>query len=248
MPTMEEYANQPPEARLARAARTADDLAAAIRGRDDAAVSTRPDGKNWSAKEVICHLRDTEESFMARFDVIMAMDDPSSPQSRPAREERQYCATTSRRRCRLPQAARGDARLLSPSRATMEAGGFTPCAGAAMDDFPPLIAWHGRQPLDSSSAPSTARVERRPRAFPTEFGAIFHEASRTGAVLGENMVGSIAWTRRRPRCRACCGPRPNPRARCHGRALRHPHALAQACAANRLGRASRRAVPCSRNA
>ncbi|HUF93748.1 MAG TPA: hypothetical protein VMR23_15335, partial [Candidatus Limnocylindria bacterium] len=76
MPTMEDYARQTPDQRLERAARTADELAASIRGKDDAALSKRPDGKNWAAKEIICHLRDTEESFMARFDVMMAMDDP----------------------------------------------------------------------------------------------------------------------------------------------------------------------------
>jgi uncharacterized damage-inducible protein DinB len=92
MPTMEEYAKQTPDERLARAARTADDLAAAVRGRDDAAMSKRPDAKNWAAKEVICHLRDTEESFMARLDVIMAMDDPKLAAVNPDRwaNERQY--------------------------------------------------------------------------------------------------------------------------------------------------------------
>src|SRR2546430_6891732 len=50
MPTMEEYAKQPVEERMRRLARTADELAAAIRGRDDATLSRRPDGKNWAAK------------------------------------------------------------------------------------------------------------------------------------------------------------------------------------------------------
>jgi uncharacterized damage-inducible protein DinB len=92
MVTMEDYARQTPDQRLERAARTADELAAAIRGKDDAAVSKRPDGKNWSAKEVICHLRDAEEAFMARFDIIMAMDDPKLMGASADRwaQERQY--------------------------------------------------------------------------------------------------------------------------------------------------------------
>jgi len=60
MPTRQEYAKQPITARLERIARTADDLAAAIGGRNDAVLSRRPDGKNWAAKEVVCHLRDLE--------------------------------------------------------------------------------------------------------------------------------------------------------------------------------------------
>jgi len=51
MPTRDDYVKQPIEARLARLARAADDLAAAIRGRDDAVLSRRPEPKAWSAKE-----------------------------------------------------------------------------------------------------------------------------------------------------------------------------------------------------
>ena len=45
MPTMEEYAKLPADERMRRLARTADELAAAIRGRDDAMLSRRPDGQ-----------------------------------------------------------------------------------------------------------------------------------------------------------------------------------------------------------
>src|SRR5213079_1570076 len=74
MPTMEEYAKQPAAERMKRLARTGDELAAAIKGRDEAVLARRPDAKNWAAKECVCHLRDTEEMFMARFNQIMAMD------------------------------------------------------------------------------------------------------------------------------------------------------------------------------
>jgi len=76
MPTMEEYAKLPADERMRRLTRTADELAAAIRGRDDAILSRRPDGKNWAAKEAICHLRDVEEMFTGRFGMILAMDNP----------------------------------------------------------------------------------------------------------------------------------------------------------------------------
>ena len=93
MPTMEEYAKQPREQRIARLTRTADQLAAAVKGQSDAALSRRPDAKNWAAKEVVCHLRDTEEAFGGRFEQILAMDtDPRLPGPSADRwaEERQY--------------------------------------------------------------------------------------------------------------------------------------------------------------
>ena len=64
------------EEQLARMTRTADELAAVIKGVSDAMLSKRPDEKSWSAKEALCHLRDTEESFMQRFQSIMEMDEP----------------------------------------------------------------------------------------------------------------------------------------------------------------------------
>src|SRR5260370_352158 len=64
------------EEQMARMAHTADDFAAAIKGVSDAALTRRPDDKSWSAKETLCHVRDIEESFMARFQSIMEMDEP----------------------------------------------------------------------------------------------------------------------------------------------------------------------------
>src|SRR5215831_6605863 len=58
------------EEQMARMERTAEDLAAAVKGVSDAALSKRPDEKNWSAKEVVCHLRDAEEAFLSRFQSI----------------------------------------------------------------------------------------------------------------------------------------------------------------------------------
>lgn len=153
MPTMEEYAKQAPDKRLERAARTADELAAAIRGKDDAAVSKRPDGKNWSAKEVICHLRDAEEAFMARFDVIMAMDDPG------------LAAVDTDRIARERQYLRNDAgKALAAFRKRREetlaffrglkgdqwkrAGIHAVRGRMALDDFLSLIAWHDDNHLD----------------------------------------------------------------------------------------------------
>jgi hypothetical protein len=66
-----EYAKQPVAQRLGRMTKTADELAAAIQGHDDAALARRPDGGNWAATEVICHLRDVEEVHVVRFHAIL---------------------------------------------------------------------------------------------------------------------------------------------------------------------------------
>lgn len=76
MASREEYAAQPRAARLERLAHTPDELAAAIAGRDDVVLSRQPDGKNWSAKEIVCHLRDIEELCLLRFRIMLAMESP----------------------------------------------------------------------------------------------------------------------------------------------------------------------------
>jgi hypothetical protein len=76
MPAREEVAKQPLEQRLGRMSRTADDLAAAIRSRTDAVLIRRPDGKNWAANEIICHLRDIEEVYFIRCHTILLNDEP----------------------------------------------------------------------------------------------------------------------------------------------------------------------------
>ena len=76
MPTREDYLRLPLERRLARLAGAADELAGAIRDRSAAQLSRRPGATNWSATEIICHLRDVEELFRIRFHTILAIDDP----------------------------------------------------------------------------------------------------------------------------------------------------------------------------
>src|SRR5207249_12242039 len=76
MATRDDDVKQPIEARLARLARAADELAAAIRGRDDAALSRRPEPKAWSAKEIVCHLRDIEELCVLPYQAMLAVPGP----------------------------------------------------------------------------------------------------------------------------------------------------------------------------
>lgn len=75
MLTRDEYLAQPLAARLARLARLPDEIAEAIAGRSDAELSRRAPG-GWSAKEIVCHLRDVEELSMLRYHSMLVMDDP----------------------------------------------------------------------------------------------------------------------------------------------------------------------------
>lgn len=76
MASREVYAALPLDQRLQRLARTPDDLATAIHGLSDVELARRPDAKNWSVTEIVCHLRDIEEICMMRFRTMLAMDDP----------------------------------------------------------------------------------------------------------------------------------------------------------------------------
>jgi hypothetical protein len=163
MPTMEEYAKQTSEERLARAARTADDLAAAIRGKDDAVMSRRPDANNWAAKEVICHLRDTEESFMARLDVIMAMDDPKLGAVNPDRwaDERQYLRNDAVRALAAFRKRREETlvflRALTPEQ-WKRCGIHATRGRMTVNDILSLIAWHDDNHLDQLARALDGRV------------------------------------------------------------------------------------------
>lgn len=76
MPGAEEYRRLPIDARLDRLQRTPGEIERAIAGRPDAELGRRPDAHNWSAKEIVCHLRDVEELFQVRFHTVVALDEP----------------------------------------------------------------------------------------------------------------------------------------------------------------------------
>ena len=71
MPSSEEFGR-----RLSRLQQTPDELERAIAGKPDRELGQRPDDHNWSAKEIVCHLRDVEELFQIRFHTILALDEP----------------------------------------------------------------------------------------------------------------------------------------------------------------------------
>src|SRR6266478_5879089 len=138
---------------LARMERTVNDYAAVVKNVSDAQLTKRPDPKNWSAKEIVCHLRDTEEAFMARFQSMMVMDEPKFVAVEPDRVaiDRQYqrndapeaLSTFKQRRAETLAFLRG----LKPEQ--WERGGIHPVRGRmTVTDFVGLMAWHDDNHLD----------------------------------------------------------------------------------------------------
>jgi uncharacterized damage-inducible protein DinB len=153
MPTMEEYAKQPRDARMKRLERSADELAAALRGQSESALARRPDAKNWAAKEVVCHLRDLEETFMARFETMLASDTPRLTGPDPDRwaEERQYLRNDTGEALAAFRKRREETLALLKKLAPgdWERGGMHPVRGKiTIDNFLTLMAWHDDNHLD----------------------------------------------------------------------------------------------------
>jgi len=153
MPTMEDYARQPREQRLQRIQRTADELAAAIRSKDDATLSRRPDRTNWAPKEVVCHLRDAEELFMIRFQTILGAEEPQLAGLDPDRwaRDRQYLANDTGEALAAFRRRREESLTffgkLEPEQ--WKRGGVHPVRGRfTIDDFLTLMAWHDDNHLD----------------------------------------------------------------------------------------------------
>ena len=79
--------------RMARLARTPDQVAAALGARRPAELARRPSPEAWSPTEIVCHLRDIEEVFGERVAAILANEEPALPEAGPAERwarERQY--------------------------------------------------------------------------------------------------------------------------------------------------------------
>jgi len=153
MPTMEDYAKQPREQRMKRLERTADELGAAIRGQSESTLSRRPDTRNWAPKEVVCHLRDTEEGFLLRFETIMASDNPrlSGPDPDRWAEERQYLRNDAGEALAAFRRRRGETLVFLGKLAPgdWERAGTHPVRGkVTIDNFLTLMAWHDDNHLD----------------------------------------------------------------------------------------------------
>ena len=153
MLSREEVAKMPRTERLERLGRAGHELAAVIADRPERALCRRPDEKNWAPKEVVCHLRDTEEFFMLRFQTLAAADDPLLVPADPERwaEDRQYI------RCDAGEAGRAFRRrreeclahLRGLSDAQWVRAGLHPTYGRmTVEDIVNLMVWHDANHLD----------------------------------------------------------------------------------------------------
>jgi len=92
MPTVEEYAAVPREARIGRLTLTVDQLLEAVANVPAVLLARRPAPEAWAGIEVLGHLRDSEEWFHTRGTWALVMDEPAFPRNNPDRwaAERQY--------------------------------------------------------------------------------------------------------------------------------------------------------------
>ncbi len=154
MPSIEEYARRPRGERLARIARTPDELTDAVRGVEAALLARRPAPKSWAPTEVICHLRDNEEWFLERMRMIVAMDLPRFVATNPDRwaDERQYLTNDGAAALAAFVRRRGETleflRALEPE-AWARAGVHVDSRGRrTIDEFLSVMAWHDDNHLD----------------------------------------------------------------------------------------------------
>ena len=140
--------------RLERLERTPSDLARLVRGHTGTVLSRRPAPDAWSAKEVVCHLRDAEEHLSGWIRMILAMDDPVLVTTGTADrwvEERQYARhhvgaawdAFGRRRDETLDLLRG-----LPAEAWARAGRHERRGRMTVDDLIALMAWHDDNHLD----------------------------------------------------------------------------------------------------
>ena len=153
MATMEEYAKQPLDQRLQRLERTADELAGAIRGQSGGVLTKRPGAKDWAGVEIICHLRDAEETFDARFQMFLAMENVTLLPVDVDRvaTDRQYLRCDAGEAIEAFRTRRSENldtfRKLTPDQ--WKRGGTHPQRGRmTFEDFVTLMAWHDDNHLD----------------------------------------------------------------------------------------------------
>ena len=152
--SVDAWFHTPADERMARLARTPDEIAAAIAGRSAAALARRPSPDTWGPTEIVCYLRDAEAVFLERVETILANDEPALPDVGPAarwsrerqyqRQDPQLALTQFRRR-------RGEslARLVALEPADWQRGGEHATRGRlTIDMLVALLAWHDDNQLD----------------------------------------------------------------------------------------------------
>jgi hypothetical protein len=153
-PSIEAWFRRPPDERLARLAATPDQVATAIEGHGPRGLARRPAPAAWAAVEIVCHLRDTEESFGERFDAILTMPEPVLLRMGPADRwaaERQYLRHDAALTLSHFRRRRGESleALIALSPADWQRGGEHPARGrVTIDMLVAQMAWHDDSHLD----------------------------------------------------------------------------------------------------
>ncbi|HEU5321279.1 MAG TPA: DinB family protein [Methylomirabilota bacterium] len=148
MRTLEAYAALGRAERLARLRGAPGALAAAVGSARAEALARRPAPGAWAAVEVLCHLRDLEESFLERLRLIALVHEPRFPTTSPDRwaEERQYLRHDAGEALAAFTRRRGETLAfldgLAPA-AWARAGFQLDSRGRrTVDDFVAVMAWH----------------------------------------------------------------------------------------------------------
>ena len=146
--SVESWFERSADERMARLARTPDEIVAALGGRRMAMLGRRPAPEAWSATEIVCHLRDIEEVFADRVATIVANDEPGLPQVGPAdrwARERQYERHDPALALAHFRRRRGESleTLIALSPADWQRGGEHPARGRlSIDMLVAHLAWH----------------------------------------------------------------------------------------------------------
>jgi uncharacterized damage-inducible protein DinB len=153
MHTYAEVGAMPRDEQVDRMRRAPDDLAAAIRGQSEAVLTKRPDETNWAANEVLCHLRDVEELFQVRMQMMLATEALKLLPIEPDRwaEERQYLRNDAEHALRAFRRRREEtlAFLAGLKPEDWRRTAVHPARGPmALADFVTLLSWHDENHLE----------------------------------------------------------------------------------------------------
>jgi hypothetical protein len=163
-PSADAWFRRTPDERLAHLAATPGRLASVLGSRSERALARRPAPGAWAPVEVVCHLRDTEETFGERFAAILAMHEPALPEVGPAdrwAEERQYLRHDAATALAHFRRRRGESleTLVVMSPSDWQRGGEHPTRGRlSIDMLVALMAWHDDNHLEQL----TRAVEGQP--------------------------------------------------------------------------------------
>jgi hypothetical protein len=139
--------------RLSRLAATGDELGAVLADADAVTLARRPSAEAWAAVEVVCHLRDTEESFFDRLTLMLSQHEPRFPTTHPGRwaAERQYLRQDAQAAARAFGVRRAETLRLFGRLAPHEwrrAGHQVDSRGRrTVEDFLTVMAWHDENHL-----------------------------------------------------------------------------------------------------